>query len=524
MRDINRKFTGEKVYNIIKNLLLSLIIFASFLNNIYSQEEESKPENLGKSVNSECDEILPIISADGKTLYFCRGDCEGGYGKQDIWYSTLLADSTWSPALNIGPPLNNEFNNFVHAVTPDGNTLLLGNVYNDDGTIGRGVSISRKTTEGWSIPEKVFIDNYGNLDESESFYLANDGKTILMSVRRKDTYGEKDIYVSFYQDGGTFTEPLNLGSIINTDSTESTPFLASDGVTLYFSSNGHKGYGNADIFMSRRLDTTWQRWTTPKNLGSTVNTPEWDGYLKIAASGIWAYMVSTQNSFGYNDIFRIKLPEMMKPLPVLLIYGKVINLKTRLPVEAEITYQVIPSQKEAGIAHSDPVDGKYQVILPVGSNYLFIAKATGYFSYADTMPLIYMTQYTEFERDIELVPLEDSIMSFRNVQFKSGSAELTKESFIELDKVFRFLNGNPTVNLEVHAHTDNVGGDIMNQRLSERRSKSILDYLLKKGTKQERITSFGHGESVPIQTNDTPEGRASNRRVEFKIIKPVITN
>jgi outer membrane protein OmpA-like peptidoglycan-associated protein len=502
------------------NLLLISLLFTLLSSSLsIAQEKIAKPENLGKGVNTECDEIMPVIAPDGKTLYFCRSECEGGFGAQDIWFSHLQANGEWTKAENVGPPLNNKYNNFVCAVTPDGNTLLLGNEYREDGTIGRGVSITHRTATGWSFPEKVKIDNYYNLDEFSSFFLGNDGKTLLMSIKRTNSLGEKDIYVSFLQDDGVFSEPMSLGPTINTKGNELTPFLASDGVSLYFSSTGQEGYGNADVFFSRRLDKTWENWSTPVNLGPTINTKAWDAYLKLTASGLWAYFVSTLDTYGKTDIFRIQLPEKLKPLPVLLIYGKVLNAKTRQPIPGTITYEIIPQKKEAGIAHADPKDGNYTIILPVGEKYVFLARSDGFYASKDTMNLKLLSLYTELERDIELVPTEDSIFCFRNILFKSGKATLQEESTIEVDKVYRFLVGNPELDIEINAHTDSDGADEMNQDLSERRAKTIYDYLVNKGIEATRMAKHGFGETQPLTDNDTPEGKKLNRRVEFRIIK-----
>jgi OOP family OmpA-OmpF porin len=501
-------------------LIYIILIFSLFnFNHLFSQAEI--PENLGPAINTKSDELMPVISPDGKTLYFCRDAFEGNYGKQDIWYSVQDENGKWLPAINMGPPLNDEYNNFVISVTPDGNTLLLGNVYKTDGTVERGISITHRTADGWTYPEKVNIEYYYNLSEYSSFYLANDGLTLLMSIQREDSYGEKDIYVSFMQPSGEFTEPMNLGNTVNSAGDESTPFLASDGVSLYYSSNGLGGYGGSDVFFARRLDSTWKHWTTPKNLGPSINTPGSDLYLKLSAAGDYAYYVSNDNSYGMGDIFRIRLPETLRPLPVLLIHGKVINKKSRTPVEAIITYDQVPEKKEAGIARSDPM-GNYKIVLPAGYKYNFHAKADGYFPAVDSFDLRFLSLYTELERDIELTPLEDSIMCFRNILFSSGKSALFKESIIELEKVVKFMYNYPDINLDVYAHTDSVGGEDMNQRLSEKRANEVTNYLFKRGVDPSRVQSEGFGEMRPLWSNTTPEGRQYNRRVEFKVWRNIL--
>ncbi len=508
------------------NKYTKYIIFC-FLFNLwffYTQpalSQQEKPENLGPTINSEGDELMPVISPDGKTIYFCRGDYDANYGKQDIWYSVQDETGKWVPSINMGPPLNDEYNNFVISVTPDGNTLLLGNVYKPDGTVERGISISHRTADGWTFPEKVNIEYYYNLSEYSSFYLANDGVTLLMSIQREDSYGDKDIYVSFLQPNGGFTEPMNLGPTINTAGDESTPFLASDGVSLYFSSTGHGGYGNSDVFFSRRVDSNWTNWKQPRNLGPAINTSGSDLYLKLSAAGDFAYFVSTENSYGKGDIFRIRLPETLRPLPVLLIYGKVINKKTRTPLEAMISYDRLPDKFEAGIARSDHL-GNYKIVLPAGYRYKFHAKADDFFSFSDSLDLRFLSLYTELERDIELIPLEDSIMCFRNILFNSGKSALFKESIIELEKIVKFMSTYQDINIDVYAHCDSIGDEDMNQRLSEKRSNEVTNYLFKRGIDPSRVQSEGFGEVRPLWSNYTPEGRQYNRRVEFKVWRSIL--
>ena len=505
----------------LKYILIYLMIIAGFISNqkVWSQEE--KPENLGPTINSEGDELMPVISPDGKTIYFCRDEFEGNYGKQDIWYSVQDEKGKWLPAINMGPPLNDEYNNFVISVTPDGNTLLLGNVYKPDGTVERGISIAHRTADGWTFPEKINIEYYYNQSDYSSFYLANDGVTLLMSIQREDSYGEKDIYVSFLQPNGEFTEPLNLGPTINTSGDESTPFLASDGVSLYFSSTGHGGYGNSDVFFARKVDSSWTTWKQPRNLGPAINTAGSDIYLKLSAAGDFAYFVSTENSYGKDDIFRIRLPETLRPLPVLLIHGKVINKKTRTPMEAIITYDRIPDKPESGIARSDPM-GNYKIVLPAGYRYRFHAKSDGFFTFTDSLDLRFLSLYTELERDIELIPMEDSIMCFRNILFNSGKSALFKESIIELEKIVKFMGTYEDINLDVYAHCDSVGGEEMNQKLSEKRANEVTNYLFKRGIDPSRVQSEGFGEVRPLWSNESPEGRQYNRRVEFKVWRNIL--
>lgn len=480
------------------------------------------PENLGQNVNSPFAELAPIISPDGKTLYFTRDEHPDNIGetkKQDIWFSDADSNGNFSLAKLIGAPINNQYNNFAVSITPDGNALVVGNTYLEDGTVGPGVSISYKQGEKWTLPKPLIIRNYVNKNKMVSYWLANDGKTLLLSIESDDTYGNSDLYVSFLQNDGTWSTPLNLGPMINTAGAETTPFLASDGVTLYFSSNGYPGYGKNDLFVTQRLDDTWTNWKEPENLGPILNTPGWDAYYTCPASGEYAYFVSSKNSFGQTDIFRVLLPEELRPKIVVMIYGKVINKKTNTPVEAKISYELLPDGKEIGIARSNPVTGEYKIVLPAGYKYGFLAVAEGFVSINENLDLKNTYKYYEVKKDLYLVPIEHGqSIRLNNIFFEFAKYDLLEDSYSELNRVVEFMQKNPSIKIQIAGHTDNVGTKTFNNLLSERRAKAVAEYLISKGIEKNRIKTIGFGMEKPIASNDTDEGRQLNRRVEFTII------
>ncbi len=289
------------------------------INELQYSEPIGMEENLGPNVNSEYFDHLPMISPDGSVLFFARKYAEGNTGKEqkdDIYYSYQFQGGKFSPAENIGPPLNNELHNFVCYISSDNKTLYLANKYKGSTAY---VSVSKKQSNGtWGKPSSLNIPNMYNNNEYVHYHLSLDEKTLLMSVQRDDSYGDLDIYVSFkYGDGG-WSAPKNLGPIINTVGAEGSVFLAADGKTLYFSSTGHQGYGNYDVFMTKRLDNTWTKWSKPLNLGPKINSPQMDIYYTIPAAGDYAYFSSGRSYFGLNDLFRIKLPKEARPEPVNL--------------------------------------------------------------------------------------------------------------------------------------------------------------------------------------------------------------
>lgn len=497
-----------------------------------------EPKNLGKSINSIYDELAPKISPDGRQLYFTRKfhpDNVGGFKDgDDIWVSKRISVGKkvnpdtgneeeiydWSPAENIGPPLNTPLNNFIQGITPDGNTLVLANIYNKDGTQAPGVSFSYKEKEGWSFPEKQIITDFYNLSVNANYYLSNDGRFLLMAIERKDSYGQLDLYVSFRKGDDRWSKPKNLGPHLNTTQNDYSPFLAADGETMFFSSSGHSGYGSEDIFMTRRLDDTWENWSEPQNLGEGINTSESDSKYNIPASGEYAYFTSSKNSIGKKDIYRIKLPAIIKPKPVVLISGRVLNERNMKPVGgARITYEILPEGEEVGIARSDPNTGEYKIILPAGKNYGFRALAAGYYSMSSNLDLTDTKEYAEIEKDLKLAPIEvGMVFTLNNIFFEFAKSNLLPESYPELQRVFQMMVDNPTLNVEISGHTDDVGTDETNMKLSKARAQSVVDYLIKSGIAESRIVAKGYGETRPVAFNNSEEGRAMNRRVEFKIL------
>ena len=299
----------EKSKILFNEFIFFWFIISIFFPRSHILPQSIKKENLGRSINTKYSEHWPVISPDGRTLYFLREEDPVNYGESgDIWFSTLQNDGTWTLAQHYGKPLNSFDGGSVCSVTPDGNTLLLLGMYKIDGRINfNGFSLSHRTKDGWSFPLGIVIKNIYNDNNHWSGYLSNDGKKLFMGIERKDSYGECDIYISFLQNNNVWSEPINLGNVINSKEMEEDAFLAADNVTLYFESKGHGGFGGFDVFMSKRLDDSWKKWSTPVNLGPEINTSKDEQEYYITAKGDYAYFASDDNSYGNLDIFRIKL-------------------------------------------------------------------------------------------------------------------------------------------------------------------------------------------------------------------------
>jgi len=277
------------------------------INLVKGSDENTSVSRLGNMINSDYTEFRPLITPDGNTMFFSRQyhpeNIGGTDDPEDIWYSEWNpVTHKWGKAKNIGLPLNNEGPNFVCSITSNGD-LLLGNQYMKNGKMMAGVSISYYKNRTWTVPKALNIENDYNISDKGNYFLSNNGEVLLMSVTRGDTFGDRDIYVSFKKQNGDWSEPQNIGSTVNTAGVESSPFLTLDDKTLYFSSDGFAGYGGSDIYVTKRLDDSWKRWSKPENLGPVINAKQEDLYLNIPETGSHAYYSKSVKDDDF-DIYR----------------------------------------------------------------------------------------------------------------------------------------------------------------------------------------------------------------------------
>jgi outer membrane protein OmpA-like peptidoglycan-associated protein len=501
--------------------------------NIIKSTTIVKVENLGANINTALPELRPTISADGNLLFFIveNDPMNTKYNSirnsQDIWYSARDSFGNWGPARHMSNPLNTYFYNAVFWISPDKNRILIRNAFIEGDYAGNGVSMSyRKANGSWSKPNALLIKNYQKYDKGRQngATMAHDGKTLLLYMTEEKGSYNNDLYVSFLQHDSTWSEPKSLGKKINLPKyNEMTPYLAADGITLYFSSDRPGGLGDNDIWMTKRMDDSWQKWSEPINLGAPINTPEWDAFFTLDAGGEYAYLTSSDSSgFGESDIVRVKLLEREKPDPVVIVDGNVYNKKTGQPLTASLIYETLPDGTEAGNGLSSPVDGSFKIVLPYDKNYLIRASADKFFAISENLNLDSLVKAgnRQIHKDLYLVPIEiGQVFRLNNVFFDFDKWDLRPESFVELDRVVKLLNENPSMEIELSAHTDSFGSDDYNFKLSDNRARSCMEYILSKGISSNRVTSQGYGETKPVAANDTPDNRQLNRRVEFKITK-----
>ena len=490
---------------------------------------------LGPNVNSSFHELQPVMSYDEKVLYFVRFGHPKNQGfLDDIWLSRIRDDYSLTKARNIGVPLNTRNNNYVIATSESGDSLFLGNSYHkiDSRRIvsGDGLSVSYKKKGRWTMPENITIQGFDRKTEFINYAFSQNKNVLISSVKREDTNGASDLYVSFKVSRNVYSEPQKMGKIINSPGIDTTPFLTNDGKTLYFSSDGHNGYGSNDVFVSYRLDDTWTNWSVPMNMGPEVNSKDWDGYYMISPQETYSFMVTG------GDIYQVgarkrKIPKRVQPK--VTVYGRVVNRDGYAPLPGTVTWYDAETDEKLGETQSNPKNGFYSVTLPAGKKYRFEASAEGFQTVGRDIDASKVKSSVKVKKHFILstppvvmnIPRGQSRgpapepEDWRNILFEYDKSNLLPESKILLDGLIKTLEDNPKLNVELKGHTDNSGKDNYNQSLSQRRTNAVIRYMTTRGISAFRIIGWGYGEKRPVANNQTEDGRRLNRRVEIRLIE-----
>ncbi|MCB2377802.1 RICIN domain-containing protein [Hymenobacter sp. BT635] len=483
-------------------------------------------------LNTPGNELHPVLTPDGKTMYLSRtkyvGNTEGNTDSGDIWVSQSADGQSWAPAVRLDALNTRQNNGVMSVVGPQGNLLLVRGLYERDGSFrdeGASLIPRESSAKGKAArPEPLDIVNYYSAGAATTFFMSADQKVLLLSLERGDSFGGNDLYVSRALTNGSWSEPQSLGGVLNSPGFEFAPWLAPDGRTLYFASYGHAGYGSADIFVSTRLDDSWGKWSEPRNLGPTLNGPGFDAYFMLSADGKQAYYAASRTPNGPADLFRtaasgVAPADTVRPATPtmaqrILLTGKVLNAKTRTPVKAEVKAIRLDNDIVFNATLRTDASGIFQFSLPTGS-YRLSAASTGFLTSTDTVRMM-----AALTRELLVVPAEvGAKLELPTLIFAQGKFTLLPASYAELNRLARTLTDNPTVAIRLEGHTDNQGRADLNQKLSEDRVQEVKRYLVTRGIGEARISTVGYGGSKPRASNDKEETRKLNRRVEFTITK-----
>jgi len=478
-----------------------------------------EPVNLGQGVNSPDAEYFPALTADEQTLVITRNSRppSGGHGQEDF-YESHLVDGEWMVARNLGAPLNTPDNEGAQTISPDGQLMFFTGCNRGDGLGGCDIYFSRKVGNNWTEPLNIRNPiNSGKWEAQPS--LSPDKKTVYFASSRAGGKGDKDLWSSTLTEQGVWGVPVNLGDVINTTGAEESPFIHADNQTLYFSSTGHTGMGHADIYYSRK--DMKGNWTAPVNLGYPINTWNDENSLIVGASGKTAYFASDRKGgFGSLDLYSFELYESARPTMVTYVKGSVFANDTKKPLVAKFELIDLETSKVVVESNSNSEKGEFLVSLPVNKNYGLNVSKEGYLFYSENFSLKDLKDISKpYLLNVGLQPVKTGEkVVLKNIFFETNSYQLKDESTAELKKLFALMQDNINLKIEISGHTDNVGDGVSNQRLSESRARSVYEYLATNGISTERLTYKGFGETAPVATNDTEEGRALNRRTEFMVI------
>lgn len=474
------------------------------------------PINLGANINTSYPEYLPAITADEKTLIF-TSQRNTGKGLNEDFYISHQTDSGWTMATNLGKPINTSENEGAQTISPDGKYIYFTGCNRKDGLGSCDIYYSRKTGNSWSEPLNIGPPINTSRWESQPSISA-DGRSLYFCTNRPGGRGGKDIWVSHREKDEIWGEPINLGENINTIKDDQCPFIHPDNQTLYFSSDGHLGMGDADLFFSKKNKSG--EWNIAINLGYPINTNKNESSMIVSADGHHAYFASDRlATYGALDLYYFDLYKEARPIPVTYVKATIKDAETNQKLSAKVELIDLSSRIVILESSSDVVNGDFLACLVSGKEYALNVSKNGYLFHSENFSLEQTKDNEPYILEIPLQPIRaGKRVILKNIFYESGSYTLKDASKIELDKLIEFLATYPAIIIQINGHTDNVGEASFNLKLSTNRAKAVYEYLVGRGVAQNRIRFKGFGAEKPISNNETEKGRALNRRTEFEIV------
>ena len=489
-----------------------LLADANFSIDAIQHPVPFNPINLGPEINTADDEYMPAITADENTLIFTRK-----INNNEDFYQSVKVNGKWQTATYLSNQINTpQYNEGSQSISLNGKVLFFTGCNRPDGLGRCDIYISIKKGNEWTKPFDIAPPiNTPGWESQPS--ISADGRTLYFVSNRKGGFGGYDIWKSNLTEKG-WSEPENLGPNINTAFDEQSPFIHADDSTLYFCSNGWPGLGGMDLFVSRLgKDGKWQK---PTNLGYPINSSGDENGLTTTANGNYAFFASNKlNGYGGFDIYTFELPPALRPHQVTYVKGTVMDAITKKPLEASVDILDLEKNDPVYQDYSSEEEGYFLATITTGKDYALNIAKEGYLFYSGNFSLKGRVTKDPFNIRVYLQPIEiGGKVVLQNIFFATNKFDLQDESRTELQKLIDFLTQNPKLKIEVSGHTDNKGTMQANQVLSENRARSVYQYLIANGISADRLSFKGFGQTQPIASNDTEDGRSQNRRTEFKIV------
>ncbi len=537
---------GRRDLQEVRRTLRSEIADTEFAKTQYNNPQRVFVRNM-EELNSPYADYNAAITADQQFMVFNSRrpaknlkDDDGRYFTNI--YISYFENGQWTPPQDMGAPLNTDGHDECLALSPDGHKMYLRKI--DDAS--SNIYLSKLSGDQWQEPVKMPTAINNQFNQTHASFSHDGIKLYYIS----DQMGAKDIFFSGIMDisRDQWGRGQRIGYGLSTTADEGSIYFHPDGRTIYFSSRGHNSMGGYDIFKTvQGRDGIWSR---PENLGYPINTPFDEKYFTVSADGRHAYVTSNrEGGQGEWDIYRVRflgpvkhnivdnedqlLASIAEPIrevrpepPVeiettnlTVLRGHVIDDFTKEPVEARIEIVNNTTNQVVSVFHSNSKTGRFLVSLPSGINYGIAVESDGYLFHSENFDLPELSDYQLVDRDIYLknVAIGSKIV-LRNIFFDTGQSRLRAESTTELNRLYELLKDIPSLRIEISGHTDNIGTEAYNIKLSEERALAVVNFLVQKGIDRNRLVYKGYGPNRPIATNDTPEGRQLNRRTEFEIL------
>ncbi|MGB3617527.1 MAG: OmpA family protein [Catalinimonas sp.] len=477
---------------------------------------DAKP--MGGNVNLFPQQYFPVLTADENILIYTARVGNERQHDENIVVSQRYPDGAWTRPAPISTNINTPRNEGTCSISADAKVIVFTMCSDRVGQGGCDLYISYRTGNVWARPENMGpAINSPHWDTQPS--LSADGRQLYFASNRPGGQGKTDVWVARRGDDGEWGRPTNLGASVNTAEEDWAPFIHNNGRTLYFSSDGHPGMGGLDLFMTQLDAGGWQQ---PKNLGYPLNTHLNENSLFVTADGATAYFSKEDLTSGRQPtslLYSFAMPEAIQPmLKTGYVSGKVFDADSKEPLQATVELVDLATGEVVQQVNSDPQSGDYLIVLTEGSGYaLYVSRKDYLFT---SMTFDYREQGAEGVKvDVPLSPLREGMKTrLDNIFFASGEWELLDDSRVELQRIASFLKQNPDLRVEIEGHTDDVGTDAANQRLSEQRARTVREYLTERGVTADRLQSKGYGEAQPVAPNDDDDGRRRNRRIEFRVL------
>jgi outer membrane protein OmpA-like peptidoglycan-associated protein/uncharacterized protein YneR len=482
-------------------LLLCLFIFG-FQAEMYAQFNAVKtPEKLGGTVNTEAEESMPIFDKESSTLFFVRSSDEnsiGGKNDQDVWKSEKEEDFSYSKGASV-KELNNKYNNSIVGINKEGNRVYLLNSYEGKKDLKKGISVSVYKGKKWDKPKEIKIPNLDIEGGFYGFHINSAEDAIIISYFGSNSKGKEDLYVSIKDASGKWSEPLSMGENINSTGFEISPYLSPNDDTLFFSSDGFSGSGDADIFYSVRTGESWSDWSKPINIGSKINSPKFDAYFTFSGNNF--YWSSNRDNKLADIYYTTIIPPLFADITstdVTFFKGSdgTVSLSVRGGVPP-YSYNWTSGQQIEDLT-----------TVPKG-----IYSVTVTDSYGQQISLSAPVNEPKL-----LVELTDAI-----IYFDRQSSYLNPQNKKELEDFSAQLKDlDATLKFEVISHCDSRSSDEYNMWLGERRMNRTIDYLVSQGIDRSRFKGDFKGENQPdVKCESCTEPQFTlNRRTTIKVIRP----